>query len=251
MLTRLALMGVLLAVAWTSASAAAAAEPVDHAGWDALVKEHVEPGGWVDYAGFERDADRLDAYLAALADLSADDFSAMNRDAQLAALINAYNAFTIRLILDYRDGGELDSIFDIPEAERWKAERWDIAGRTVSLDQLEHAWIRVDYDEPRIHWALVCAAYSCPPLRTEAYTADRIDAQLADQEAYVLNLDHHRFTRRDGDTLWVTPLFDWYGEDWADWRAYVFDRLPLNADDVADVNFLDYDWTLNDIRHRP
>lgn len=224
---------------------------LDHAAWDALVHEHVEPGGWVDYAGFARDAAKLDAYLVKLGSLSAQAFEAMPRDAQLATLINAYNAFTIRLILDHWNDGKLESIMDIPAAKRWKHERWKIAGRTVSLDQLEHEWIRVDYDEPRIHWALVCAAYSCPPLRTEAYTGDELDKQLADQEDYVLHLDHDRFVQRDGERLLVTPLFKWYGEDWDDWRSYVFEQLPLDRHDVDEIGFLDYSWNLNDLRNRP
>lgn len=232
-------------------TAVAVEKSAQHAIWDQLVKEHVQPGGWVDYAGFAGDAVKLDAYLDTLGSMSAADFEAMSRDAQLATLINAYNAFTIQLILDHWNGGELESIMDIPAAKRWKHERWEISGRTVSLDQIEHEWIRVDYDEPRIHWALVCAAYSCPPLRTEAFTGDNLDQQLADQEDYVLNPEHHRFVRRDDDRLLVTPLFKWYGADWDDWRAYVFEQLPLDRDEINEVGFLDYSWKLNDLRNRP
>ena len=241
----------LVLIAAVASPAVAKPASVDHEPWDALVKKHVRAGGWVDYAGFAEDAAKLDGYLDELAALSAERFQALPRDAQLATLINAYNAFTIRLILDYRSGGELASIMDIPEAKRWKHERWRIAGRTVSLDQLEHEWIRVDYDEPRIHWALVCAAHSCPPLRTEAYTGSKLDQQLADQEDYVLNLEHDRFVKRDGDTLLVTALFKWYGGDWDDWRRYVFAHLPIEPSEIDEIDFLDYSWKLNDLRNRP
>ena len=249
--SRFTVMGMLLAVfaIWTPVTAEPAS--TDHSAWDALVKEHVRAGGWVDYAGITRDAGQLDACLEKLGSLSAAEFEALSPSAQLATLINAYNAFTVRLILDYHKGGELESIMDIPEAKRWEHERWKIAGRTVSLNQLEHEWIRVDYDEPRIHWALVCAAYSCPPLRTEAFTGDKLDKQLADQENYVLNLEHPRFVKRHGDRLLVTALFKWYGQDWDDWKAYLFDHLPLDQDDVNEVGFLEYDWKLNDLRNRP
>lgn len=247
---RVAIVAVfMLAVAPAAVAAeGGAAAAVD--GWDALLAKHVEPGGWVDYAGVATDADTLDAYLSYLAAIDAEAFAGRPASHRLATLINAYNAFTLRLILDHWDGGELGSIMDIPPDKRWEHQRWRVAGRSVSLNQLEHAWIRVDFDEPRIHWALVCAAYSCPPLRREAYTGDRLDAQLADQEAYVLNLDHPRFAELDGGTLRVTRLFEWYGQDFGDWRDYLRERLPA-ARQASSIGFLDYDWSLNDVRNRP
>ena len=242
---------VLLAVLPLGSAVAAEPAGVNHAAWDELVKEHVRAGGWVDYAGFAKDADQLDTYLDQLGSLTAAEFDALSPSGQLATLINAYNAFTVRLILDYWNGGELESIKDIPKAKRWEHERWAIAGRTVSLNQLEHEWIRVDYDEPRIHWALVCAAYSCPPLRHEAFTGDKLDKQLADQEDYALNLEHHRLAKREGDRLLGTALFMWYGHDWDDWQRYVFANLPLKRRDIEKIGFLDYDWKLNDLRNRP
>lgn len=110
------------------------------------------------------------------------DFEALGRDEKLAFLINAYNAFTLRLILDHRP---LASIRDIPSSERWDAVRWVLAGRTVSLNQIEHELIRPNFAEPRIHFALVCAAVGCPPLRTEAYTGAELEEQLTDQSRYV------------------------------------------------------------------
>src|SRR5690606_18585297 len=109
----------------------------------------VDAQGMVDYAGLAADTAALDGYIASLADV---DLDVLSRDERLALLINAYNAFTLRLILDHYP---VASIKDIPEAERWKAERWDLGGKTVSLDTIEHVMIRPVFNEPRIHWALV------------------------------------------------------------------------------------------------
>ena len=156
-----------------------AAEPngrsFDHARLDALLRAHVDSTGLVDYAGLSRESAALDAYLASLASAP---FEELGRDEKLALLINAYNAFTHRLILDHRP---VSSIKDIPSGKRWDDRRWRLAGEMVSLDQIEHERIRAAFREPRIHFALVCAARSCPPLRAEAYVGDRLEAQLADQ----------------------------------------------------------------------
>jgi uncharacterized membrane protein YdjX (TVP38/TMEM64 family) len=151
----------------------------DHSAYDKLVKAHVAPGGWVDYEGLKKDAEHLDSYLRSLADALFDD---LGRDQKLALLLNAYNAFTLRLILDYYP---VDSIRSIPAEKRWDAKRWQIGGYTWGLNQIEHEQIRPKFREPRVHFALVCAAIGCPPLRSEAYTADRLEEQLEDQARYV------------------------------------------------------------------
>ncbi len=234
-----------------------AANAFDHSAWNDLLAAHVDADGWVDYAGFAKDAAKLDAYLVTLA--QADD-AALARDEKLAFLINAYNAFTIRLILDYRDEGGLGSIFDIPEAKRWEHSRWELAGKRVSLNELEHQIIRPVFKEPRIHFALVCAAVGCPPLRAEAYTGAGLEAQLAAQSAYVHT--HATWLQLDAEagTLKLTELYNWYAEDFVQHAGSVVDYVATQSPAVAaahkagkslDVSFLDYSWKLNDVRHRP
>jgi hypothetical protein len=96
----------------------------------------------------------------------------MGRNEKLALLINAYNAFTLKLIVERLP---VQSILDIPAAERWDAVRWKVGGQVWSLKQIEHEQIRPKFTEPRVHFALVCAAVGCPPLRNEAYDASRLD----------------------------------------------------------------------------
>jgi hypothetical protein len=151
----------------------AGAARFDHSTLDALLRQHADPDGLVDYDALHREPEALDRYLADLANAP---FADLGRDDKLALLINAYNAFTLRLILDFYP---VESIRDIPEDQRWRHVRWTLGGSTFSLDQIEHQQIRPNFAEPRIHFALVCAAIGCPPLRNEAYVGERLDAQLA------------------------------------------------------------------------
>ena len=249
----IALSGILGALG----GARAEAPRVDHAPLDRLLAEHVEAGGWVDYAGLAKDRAALAAYTDRLADAAVGE---LPRDARLATLINAYNAFTLELILEHYDGGELDSIKDIPAAKRWKAKRWRIGGERWSLDGIEHRWIREAFDEPRIHFALVCAAVGCPPLRREAYRAERLDQQLAEQARYCHA--HPRWLRYEpgADTVALTRLYKWYGGDFRAAAGGVlafaarYDRAlrrRLERGGPPEIRWLPYDWGLNDVKNRP
>jgi uncharacterized membrane protein YdjX (TVP38/TMEM64 family) len=224
------------------------APPFDHSVFDTLLKKHVDGDGWVDYEGLNADAARLDAYLEAVA---AAPFDRMSRDEKLALLINAYNAATLRLILDYQP---VKSIKDIPAAKRWDDRRWNVGGTTMSLTDIEHKQIRPKFKEPRIHFALVCAAVGCPKLRNEAFVARRLDAQLDDQMRYAHT--HDRWLRFDADrgVLRLTKLYDWYGSDFTQSgvtvEAYAAQYAPalkavLDSGRRVTRRWLAYDWDLN------
>lgn len=247
----------------TAKPASESAEPADPAasaeaavGYDALLRAHVGPLGFVDYDALAADPAALSAYVRSLAapDLL-DGLDGLDNDAKLAALINAYNAFTLQLIVQNYGGGAasggLKSITDLHGGKPWDQKIWDLAGQTVSLNQIEHEMIRKEFPgEPRIHWAVVCAAYSCPPLRAEAYTAKGLEEQLADQERRVLLAGDKRFLDASGPAIRVTKLFEWYGHDFGDdWRTYVTQRLK--PEEAKYGGFLDYDWRLNAMKNRP
>lgn len=226
----------------------AASATFDHSAFDALLRAHVHDGGLVDYVALEHDAGQLDAYIAAVGTA---DIDQLGRDERLALLINAYNAFTLRLILDHYP---IASIKDIPFAQRWDARRWNIGGHTWSLNQIEHEQIRPHFAEPRIHFALVCAAIGCPPLRAEAYEAERMEAQLEAQARYV-HADARWFRLDSTNAVaHVTSLYDWYGSDFEQtagsvvaFAARYSPSLARALDDgrMPAVRFLDYDWSLN------
>ncbi|MDG2171001.1 MAG: DUF547 domain-containing protein, partial [Opitutales bacterium] len=155
-----------------------------HKDWDRVLKKHVL-GSNVDYASLAKDTQLLDRYLTQLDAVPRAVVDAWTRDKQLAFWINAYNAFTLRVILDYYPiktwtfKGLVvpwNSIIQIPGV--WKKIKWEVAGQSLTLDHIEHGLIRPTFNEPRIHFAIVCASIGCPSLRAEAITFDKLEDQL-------------------------------------------------------------------------
>jgi uncharacterized membrane protein YdjX (TVP38/TMEM64 family) len=242
------LFGPPVVVAREAYAADPEAATFDNAPFDALLKRHVAEGGEVDYDSLRGEAGALDGYVAALGDAP---FAALGRDEKLALLINAYNAFTLRLILDH---WPVASIRDIPAGKRWRDRRWRLGGRTLSLDQIEHEEVRPKFREPRVHFALVCAARGCPPLRPEAYVGARIEAQLEDQARYVHS--QPRWFRWDdaAGTAHLTELYRWYGGDFEREAGSVLRfvgryapavQAAVEAGRPPRIEWIPYDWSLN------
>ncbi len=234
-------------------SANAAGPTMDHSTLDALLKKYVDDDGWVDYEGLEDDEAELDNYLSTVA---AAPFDEMGRDEKLALLINGYNASTLKLILDHMP---INSIMDIPESKRWDAVRCNIGGCELSLNQIEHEQIRPKFAEPRVHFALVCAAVGCPPLRNEAYVANRIDEQLQAQTEYVHQ--HKTWFKFDpsSNQLSLTKLYNWYGGDFeqvagsvSQFAANYSTKLKLAVENgtAPQPDWLNYDWKLNSLKNK-
>jgi len=255
---------LLLLCSWLLVPAALA-ESFDHSGWDALLKQYVQPQGIttvVDYAGFATAQIRLQAYQDSLSGVKQDQFDHWADTEQLAFLINAYNAWTVSLVLtaypDIKSIKDTGSLFSSP----WHKVFIPLLGKTRSLDDIEHNLIRGSgrYNDPRIHFAVNCASIGCPALRPEAYSGDRLDAQLEEQTRLFLS-DRSR-NRLQGDVLRVSSIFKWYREDFEKgWRGVYaqpsfFARhaaaLGLSAPDTKrllaggiDIEYQDYDWRLN------
>lgn len=226
----------------------------DHARYDGLLRRHVRPDtGRVDYAGLKADEASLDTYLATLARA---DLKTLGRDAQMALLINAYNAATLKLIVEAYPG--LESIRDLDDP--WGTRRWVVGGEALSLDDLEHRLLRPVYRDPRIHFAVNCASIGCPPLAASAYTGPELEEQL--RRATEQTLSDPVFARLEGGTLYLTSLLNWYGADFVDpdyapraesLPAWIVEHGPAALGErvaaVADVKvrFVDYDWGLNDL----
>jgi hypothetical protein len=225
----------------TLAASAAVAAP-DTPAWDALVKEFVTAESRVDYARLKRQGlARLDAYLASVAAPWPRDLSPA---ARTAALVNAYNALTVRWIVAH-----------YPVASIWRtkkpftAARHRVDGRAVSLDAIETELRSMG--DPRIHAALVCAARSCPPLRREAYTTHRVEGQLDDNaRAWLANpaLNEFDAARRSAA---VSSIFDWYGKDFGSVTAFLIRYAPAGKADFlrasgARITYKTYQWGLND-----
>jgi hypothetical protein len=262
---------LLLALAAGAAWPAARAQAFDHghAAWTALLKRHVVVlrGGQatqVRYAGFAADRAALKAYLDTLSALGETGFAAFTRPQQMAFLINAYNAFTVELILTrypkLASIKDLGSLFQSP----WKPKWVPLLGTKVSLDDIEHEMLRARgrFDDPRVHFAVNCASIGCPALREEAFVPGRLDAQLDEQTLrFMSDRTRNRYDPASG-RLQVSKIFDWFGEDFrlghrgiSSLPAFLARHADVLADAPADrervraqkvdVEFLDYDWKLN------
>ncbi|MEM6988692.1 MAG: DUF547 domain-containing protein [Pseudomonadota bacterium] len=241
----------------------ALAKPFDHSheAWSNLLEKHVVwldgVASQVDYTGMAADHEQLKTYLQTLRDVTPRSYRKWSKDERLAFLINAYNAYTIDLVLT--EYPELDSIKEIGGLFRspWKLEVGKLLGQPRTLDEIEHEMIREEgvFDEPRIHAAVVCASIGCPALRTDAFVPDQLDLQLED--SIVRFLSDRTRNRLEGDTLRVSKIFDWYGDDWEDLGAFFARHAIVLADDAAGqrlirtrdykLRFLTYDWNLNDL----
>ncbi len=244
MLTRM-----LLSLVLAGAQAADAGFDQTHASWGKLLEMHVAKGG-VDYPGMKQDAKDLAAYLASLESVSKERFEGWGEPDRIAFLVNAYNAYTVKLVVDHypvksiKDlGGYFSSVFKKEFIPLKK-----IYGRVVSLNEIEHETLRKKYKEPRIHFALVCASKSCPALRSEAYRGKDLDAQLDDQARRFLGDSTKNRFDPETKTLHLSKIFDWFGEDFekngGSVQAFVGKYLKFPPE--PDIEYLDYDWSLNE-----
>ena len=251
----------------TSFSQSSNSLDTNYSAWDGLLKKHVK---WlpdnrqsrVNYKGFAADRAELKKVLDSLSAVSKADFDKLGREQQMAFLINAYNAFTIELILtkypDLKSIKDLGSFVSAP----WKKKFFSLLGEERHLDWIEHEQLRPRYSEPRVHVAVNCASIGCPALFPEAFTAAKMDAQLEDGMVRFLG-DRTRNRYADGK-LEVNMIFKWFREDFEkgnkgfskleDVFAKYADQLTPNPADreklrakTVPVSNLDYDWSLNDV----
>jgi hypothetical protein len=249
------------------AAALAHAQGFDHSytTWDSLVKKHVQwssdnKQSHVDYAAFAKDRAELKKALDAMSAVPQAGFDAWSKEQRMAFLINAYNAFTVELILtkypNLKSIKDLGSFIKSP----WKIEFFTLLGEKRYLDWIEHEQLRPKYGDPRVHAAVNCASIGCPALRNEAYVAAKLNSQLEDGMMRFLG-DRTRNRVADGK-LQVSSIFKWFSEDFEKGHKGfskvedVFARYAAQLTDKADeqaalkaaslpVTYLDYDWSLN------
>jgi len=220
---------------------------VDNAIYKGLLAKHVKKGK-VNYDGFKQDQAVFDQYLEILSNT---DPKALTRNQRFSFYINAYNAFTIKLILSkypqVNSIKELGSFFSSP----WSKKFISLGGWNVSLDYIEHEVLRPEFKDPRIHFAINCAAKSCPPLLNQPYEAETIDMQLDEQARAFINNKRNTFIK--GDTLFISKIFDWFDEDFNDnplffVRQYAEKDLKAKLDEIGTkpkITYLHYNWSLN------
>lgn len=225
-----------------------ARKPVDNSLYAALLRKY-DTNGRIDYRGLKADEKQLDAYLKVLATT---DTGKLDREEQFAFYINAYNAWTLKLVLSGYPG--ITSIWDL--GGRFFNKPFDkkfirLDGKQISLDDIENRILRPRFKDPRVHFAINCASKSCPALSAVPYDGKRLNAQLDAATRRFINDPTRNYLK--GDTLYASKLFKWYRADFKTGIIGFFIRFadtPLKEKLIRErgrlhVRYLPYDWTLN------
>jgi hypothetical protein len=215
------------------------AQKAEHSTWNLFLQKHVTNDGHVDYASIKLDSKNLEDYLKELSETIPDEKWTKNET--LAYWINSYNAMTIDLILrNY----PLKSIKDIKNP--WKQRLWKLEDKSYNLEDIEHEILR-KMDEPRIHFAIVCASVSCPKLQNEAFTASKLDIQLTKATKDFLSDSTKNSISKN--SLKLSKIFQWFSKDFKQ-NGRLIDFLnqysTIKISDNAKITFQDYNWKLNE-----
>ncbi len=240
-----------------------------------ILGTYVNDQGLVNYKGLKAEGKSLDAFTAALERLDPRVYDKWTSREKIAFWINAYNALTLRaIVMHYPIQPSFlvslrfpeNSIRQIPGV--WNKLRFGVIGREMTLDEIEHEVLRSEFNEPRIHMALVCAAMGCPPLRDEPYRGDKLDVQLDDQTHRFLQNSLKFRIDQDGGEVYLSPIFKWFGQDFVKtystngkFTAYSKtegavlsfvsrylgkEQYRYLAAGEYDIEYLHYDWSLNE-----
>jgi len=216
-----------------------AQETFDHSIWDQILLINVSTDGKVNYKGFMRDSSLLYEYFTLLSENSPT--PQWSKEEKLAYWINAYNAYTIKLIID---SYPIKSIKDIKDP--WDKKFFKINGEWYSLNQLEHKILR-KLDEPRIHFAINCASFSCPIVWNRAYTSENVNEALENQTRNFIN-DPVRNTITK-DVVEVSKIFSWFKKDFkldGNVKDFINKYATIKIDKQPKKGYKDYDWSLNE-----
>ncbi|MBX7230971.1 MAG: DUF547 domain-containing protein [Bdellovibrionales bacterium] len=248
------LVGAFTLIGWNQAFAF----DHSHSNWNEIVQRSVtwtNSTSTVNYKDLKSNSKALDHYLKELSEVKSSDFDRWSRNEQLAFLINAYNAWTIKLILEnypVKSIKDIGGIFSSP----WKKKFFKLFDKEASLDWIEHEKIRPIYSEPRIHFALVCASIGCPGIRAEAFIAEKLNQQLDDSTKRFLNDSSRNHYDPAKKELALSSIFKWYKDDFVKAKgtvqAFIFPYMdslksePSSSVQNLSIRFLEYNWSLNE-----
>ncbi|HMV44002.1 MAG TPA: DUF547 domain-containing protein [Leptospiraceae bacterium] len=217
-----------------------------HKIYDSILKKYVSVGR-VDYKAINKEPS-LKIYLDSLSSVSEVEYNSFTKEQKLSFLINAYNAFTIQLILDHYPIKSIRKIGILPLAP-WKKEFFKLLGEKRSLGWIEHEKLRKDFEEPRIHFAIVCASIGCPILINEAYIPEKLESQLKLVQTQFLNDSSKNRYDTQFNILYISPIFDWFKEDFTKKSSLIAYLQPFFKDKIATnakIEYTEYDWNLNE-----
>lgn len=223
---------------------------IEHDTWTQLLSLYVDQEGWVDYAGFKNDATRLDAYLKLISDNPPGDDQ--SRNSKMAYWLNAYNAFTIKLIIDHypvasiKDLGGSITMVNSP----WDQKFFTIGGTDFDLNTIEHEILRPIFGDPRIHFGANCASVSCPKLMNEAFSEEELDLQLDRQtKIFINNPEKNQISVLNAE---LSSIFSWFKSDFeasGGVISFINKYLDTPMDDQAKVSYKKYNWALNELQN--
>jgi hypothetical protein len=242
----------------------------DYAG---ILNSYVDSEGMVNYKELKNSRDKLDSFVESMAKLDRTTFEKWQDNAKIAFWLNAYNSLTLKAIIDnypIKAGFFKSRIYPKNSIRQisglWDKIKFNVMGKQYTLEHIEHTILRVEFNEPRIHMAMVCAAIGCPPLRNEPYTAEKLDAQLEDQsKKFLANSEKFKL---EGTVVYISPIFKWFADDFV--KSYgkggsfagstgakgaVLRFVSEHLDETLKkemetkklkIKYLDYDWSLNE-----
>lgn len=222
-------------------SVATSASAMSHAAWDALLKKNVASSGKVNYRGFRTDKVKLDAYLKALK--SNVPISSTSKNEKKAYWINAYNAFTIKLVVDNYPVRSINDI-KIGGKTPWLRKWIKIGGQTLSLNDIENNKLRKPYKDGRIHFVINCASFSCPVLLNKAVTAKNVESVLTSQtKRFINDKARNQITSKSAK---ISSIFDWYKADFGDVGTFINKYSKVKMASNAKISYMVYSWSLNE-----
>lgn len=239
-------MRTLAAVFFALIAITSLADPPSHEPFTRLLKQHVTKDGKVNYKGFVADSAALSSYLRILSMNPPE--RTWSRAEQMAYWINAYNAFTIQLVIKYypiKSIKDIGSSIQVPFVNTpWDIKFIQIGKDRLDLNNIEHGILRKRFYDPRIHMALVCASKSCPILLNEAYEPSKLEVQLTRQtKSFLDDLSRNQIS---GSKPRISMIFKWYGTDFNDVKAFINQYSSVKINERATIEYLEYDWLLNE-----
>ncbi len=211
----------------------------DYSGYKEILKNTVTASGEVDYSSIIRNyKSQLDQFLNQLASVKSDE---LDNDQRLAFWINTYNAFTIKLITEH---WPVKSIKDIADGKPWDKVEISLNGKEYSLNQIENEIIRTQFNDARIHFAINCAAVSCPPLLNEPYYGNKLNEQLDERTRKFIN--NIKYNQLSQVSLNLSQVFSWYQHDFNGVISFIKKYSEKNINKNASIRFNVYDWAIND-----
>lgn len=221
----------------TLASSMGVAQP-DYKSWDTFLKKYVSATGDVDYKSIKANKKELDAITKSFSSVTVS--PTWTKNEQLAFWINAYNAFTIDLIVN---NFPLKSIQNLDNGKPWDVKRITIGGKKYSLNNIENDIIRPEFKDARIHFAVNCAAKSCPPIMNGAFFGKTLDAQLDTVTKNFIN--NKKYQTITPSKITISKIFDWYAVDFGDIVTFINKYSNIKVNNNASIVYKEYDWTLN------